>query len=247
MKNLIVIIIFLIFSAVGAQEIHLGNKIKYRASFGSCPSKAAGSLTLKLVRAFEENFSLKNVKQVILEEKLVEKHFISKYSVSFDPIEDFLSFSFDCPDPLMKVQIYKAEGLESYDAILVESGELYDPTYEVLLRAEKKLNYDLPFLAIPVGEMNEEIQLRITELVAGMNLKFRMKLSEIIISEDRELTIILSISNQPTSVFLGTSRWPDKLLKLYRIVNYMEVRNKMPAIINLTNLKKVVVKFNDKT
>jgi hypothetical protein len=146
----------------------------------------------------------------------------------------------------MKVEIYKDEGLDSYEAILVDNGELFDPTYEVLLRNEKKLKKDLPSLALPVGEIDKKIQIKLSELIKSMNASTREELSEIIIGEDLEMTMILSVYGRPSSVFLGQNSWGKKLKKLNRILSYMKKKNKIPAIINLTNLKKVVVKFNDK-
>ncbi|MDD0854657.1 cell division protein FtsQ/DivIB [Halobacteriovorax sp. GB3] len=234
----------LIFSAYSQAKIaDKRDEVKYRTSFGKCPSRAAGTLTLQLMKNFELNGSMKDLKVKILKEKLAEKHFISSYKIKYDPLKKFLQFNFDCPEPLMKVQIYKSNGLESYEAILVENGQLFDPTYEVLLRSEKKLSYDLPFLALPVGEMEEEVQEQITRLVRDMDLKFRKKLSEVIVNENKELTMILSIKGHPSSVFMGPEQWEDKVQKLRKIVSYMEGNKKIPAIINLTNPKKVVVKF----
>lgn len=221
-------------------------ELRKRTTFGKCPSRAAGTLTLQLIKTFEKNYSLKDVKVKIVKEKLAEKHFISSYRITYDPLKQFVQFKFDCPEPLMKVQIYKNNGLESYDAILVDNGKLFDPTYEVLLRSEKKLTYDLPFLALPVGDMENKFQVQITSLVKDMGLKFRKKLSEVILNESKELTIILSVQGHPSSVFLGSDDWDEKVLKLRKIVKYMETKGKVPAIINLTNLEKVVVKFNDK-
>lgn len=221
-------------------------ELKYRTSFGKCPSRAAGTLTLQLVKAFERNQSLRDVKIKIVKEKLNEKHFLSDYKVQYNPHKKILHFKFDCPEPLMKVQVYKSNGLESYDAILVDNGLLFDPTYEVLLRGEKKLTHDLPFLALPVGDMDKKVQNQITKIVKKMPKKFRLKLSEVILNDSKELTIILSVKGHPSSVFLGNKEWGDKVVKLQKIVKYMETNGKVPAIINLTNLKKVVVKFNDK-
>jgi len=220
--------------------------VKYRTSFGSCPSRVAGSLVLKLVKQFEKNFSLKDVKELILLDKLEEKHYVSSYKIDYDPLSKLLDLRFDCPKPLMKVQIYKKNGLESYEAILVESGKLFDPTYEVLLRAEKKLQHELPYLAIPVGKMGESLRKDIATLVNGMPRPIRVNLSEIILNSEKELTVILSISGHPSSVFLGNDKWPVKMDRLYKIVNYMSKKSRVPAIINLTNSEKVVVKFNDR-
>lgn len=243
-----VVLIFLFVAKEGVSSIGVDKRqeVKYRTSFGQCPSRAAGTLTLQLIKSFEKNKSLKDVKTKIVKDKLDEKHFISSYKIKYDPLKKYLHFKYECPEPLMKVQIYKEGGLESYEAILVDNGKLFDPTYEVLLRTENKLTYDLPFLALPVGEMDEKIQKDITKLVGGMPLKFRKKLAEVIINEDKELTLILSLNNHPSSVFMGLDEWPVKMTKLEKIVNYMESQRKIPAIINLTNSKKVVVKFNDK-
>ncbi|MCB9060444.1 MAG: cell division protein FtsQ [Halobacteriovoraceae bacterium] len=220
-------------------------KLKYRTSFGQCPSKVAGALTLQLVKEFENNRSLLDVKKKIIDDNLVEKHFLSQYEINFNPVKKELFFNLECPSPLMKVQIYKDGGLDSYEAILVDSGELFDPTYEVLLRSEHKIKHDLPSLALPVGDFGEETQKQVTDLFSDMSPRFRQKLSEMIISDKKDLTVILSINGNPSSVFLGQGDWRHKFKKLDKIVTYMEQKNKVPAIINLTNSKKVVVKFNE--
>jgi hypothetical protein len=219
--------------------------LRYRTSFGHCPSRVAGTLALNLISEFEKNQSLLEIKRLIQRDRLDEKHFISSYKIDYDPLDRQLTFSMDCPEPLMKVQIYKESGVESYEAILVSSGKLFDPTYEVLLRSENKLTRQLPYLAIPVGDMEEKTQFRITDLINSMSLDFRTKLSEVILSDTGDLTIILSVKNRPSSVFMGPESWQSKMEKLGKIVEYMEAQNKIPAVINLTNSEKVVVKFND--
>ncbi len=219
-------------------------EVKYKTSFGYCPSRAAGKFTLKLVKNFEDKRSLRSMKSLIHSNRLKEKHFISDYKIKHDPIDGTLKFAFNCPKPLMKVQIYKDNGIESYEAILVDNGMLYDPTYEVLLRGEKKLDYDLPFLAIPVGEMEKDVQEKITTIVGSMDLAFRKKLSEVIVNDSKELTMILSVRGNPSSVFMGKGQWDKKVEKLTKIVSYMSAKRKVPSVINLTNPKKVVVKFN---
>ena len=79
-----------------------------------------------------------------------------------------------------------------------------------------------------------------------MDLNFRKRISEVILNKNGELTIILSLRGQPSSVFLGNTLWEEKTNKLFKIVKYMRKKRKIPAIINLTNSKKVVVKFTDK-
>lgn len=231
-----------LYAAVDPNE----SEIKYRTSFGNCPSRTAGTLTLKLVKAFEDDFSLSDVKDKIISEKLKEKHFISSYQIKFDPLKKLLKFNFECPKPLMKVQVYKDNGLDSYEAILVEDGDLYDPTYEVLLRGEKKLKRELPHLALPIDKIQSPLRISITKLIGNLKPRFRKKISELIIDEKNEMTIILSIRGRPSSIFLGNKAWDEKMVKLQKIVRYMEKKKKIPAVINLTNPEKVVVKFSDK-
>jgi hypothetical protein len=223
----------------------LVDKIKYKTFFNKCPSQLGGKLTLILTREFEKNNSLKEVKEKIIKEKLDEKYFLSNYKIQFDPIKSKLKFNFECPEALMKVQIYKDNGDEFYTAILVDSGKLVDPTYEVLLRAEKKIKGKLPELALPVSALDDNTHLEVTDLVSSLSADFRSKISEVIVSENKELTIILSINNRPSSVFLGKDYWSEKVVKLVKVVTYMKAKKSVPAIINLTNSKKIVVKFSD--
>jgi len=241
----VIILALLSTSLFAAKPDFTEKKISYRTAFGKCPSRAAGTFTLKLVKEFEQTGSLRKVKNLISREKLKEKHFVTDYTVKYDPTHNMLSFIYDCPNPLMKVQIYKENGLESYEAILVDNGKLFDPTYEVLLRSEKKLDYNLPFLAIPVGDMDKDIQQRITKIISNLDLVFRKNLSEVIVNDSSELTMILSLKGQPSSVFLGADEWDLKVEKLTKIVGYMSKGKRIPTIINLTNPKKVVVKFNE--
>lgn len=239
--------LFLFFGFQSASLSSLGpqkESIKYRTNFGSCPSRSAGQMTLKMIKVFEETGSLRKVKEEIINKSLDERHFVSDYKVNYDPLKKMLLFKLDCPKPLMKVQIYKENGIDSYEAILVDSGALFDPTYEVLLRTEKKLKGTLPYLAIPVGEMDDSVQRHITRVVDGLGEEFRQKISEVILDDKGDLTVILSLRGNPSSVFMGQEEWSKKADKLKRIVKYMESNKKIPAIINLTNSKKVVVKFN---
>jgi hypothetical protein len=221
-------------------------ELSYRSNLGKCPTRPAGTMALLVVKTFEQSHSLRDVKLKIINEKWSDKYFVSDYKIQYDPYSKVLDLNFNCPEPLMKVQIYKNGGADSYEAILVDNGQLYDPTYEALLRSEKKLTHDLPYLALPVGEMEDKVQSDVTNLVKDMRPGLRRKLSEVILNDNKELTIILSINGHPSSVFMGPDEWAEKIIKLDKIVNYMELKEKIPAIINLTNSKKVVVKFKDK-
>ncbi len=241
----ILVLTNIVVSSLGPTE-QFNDELSYRSNLGKCPTRPAGTMALQVVKIFEQTHSLRDVKLKILSEKWSEKYFVSDYKIKYDPFSKVLDLSFNCPEPLMKVQIYRKDSADSYEAILVDNGQLFDPTYEALLRAEKKLTHDLPYLSMPVGEMEDNIQIDVTNLVKEMRPGLRSKLSEVILNDTKELTIILSINGHPSSVFMGLGEWSDKLVKLDKIVNYMELKEKIPAIINLTNSKKVVVKFNDK-
>jgi hypothetical protein len=255
-KFLISIIFVAIFAVTNIVTSSLGptssetskysEELSYRSNLGKCPTRPAGTMALLIVKTFEQSQSLRDVKLKIVNEKWADKYFVSDYKIQYDPYSKVLDLHFNCPEPLMKVQIYKNNGADSYEAILVDNGQLFDPTYEALLRSEKKLTHDLPYLALPVGEMEDKVQSDVTTLVKDMRPGLRSKLSEVILNDNKELTIILSLNGNPSSVFLGPSDWTEKIVKLDKIVNYMELKEKIPAIINLTNSKKVVVKFKDK-
>lgn len=221
------------------------DRIHYKTDFGYCPSKIVGRMTLALVKEFEKNRSLLSLKKKIIKEKLEEKYFLSSYKVDYHPIQKTLKFKYDCPKPLMKVQIYKKNGEEFYTAVLVDSGELYDPTYEVLLRAEKKLEKSLPHMAYPATLLDSGYAKKLTSLLNTVGVDFVKNISEVILNENKELTIILSLGRKPSSAFLGTNEWNEKVDKLDSVIKYMQSKKTIPAIINLTNLKKIVVKFSD--
>lgn len=222
------------------------NEINYKTSFGNCPSRTAGALTIAMVKAFEEKRSLKGLKEVIIEDKLMEKHYLSEYKVNYDPFEKLLRIKFECPLPLMKVQIYKNNGGESYEAILVDNAQLFEPSYLAVLKEENKVKKDLPSLALPVGNFEIERRKSIVKLFGTMEDDLKKNLSELILNELNELTIILSIGERPSSVFFGSDDWEAKVTKLQKIVKFLEVKKRVPSVINLTNTKKIVVKFGDK-
>ena len=246
MKLLLALVLFS--SAVPAKvatQKYFENRVHYKTDFGNCPARAVGRMTLELVREFEKKQSLLGVKKKIVKDNLKDKYFLSEYEVKYDPLLRTLNFSYDCPQPLMKVQIYKQGGDEFYTAILVDTGELFDPTYEVLLRAEKKIKGDLPHMAYPSSLLGSGDEKKLTSLLNFMGEKFTQNISEVILNENRELTIILSIGRKPSSAFLGKNEWRQKVDKLNSVIEHMQKKQKIPAIINLVNLKKIVVKFSD--
>lgn len=247
MKSFLTIIFSLFFAqnSLAVSKKYIEDKVHYRTFFGSCPSKVVGRLTLNLIKEFEKKRSLLDVKKKIVEEKLEEKYFLSSYKIDYNPLEKMIKFTYDCPEALMKVQIYKKDGAEFYTAILVDNGKLFDPTYEVLLRSENKIKGKLPHLALPANLINSDVHMRLTSLLNKVGEKFVNKISEVILNENEELTIILSIGRKPSSAFLGTEYWNEKIEKLSEVVKYMHKKKTVPSVINLTNSKKVVVKFSE--
>jgi hypothetical protein len=67
------------------------------------------------------------------------------------------------------------------------------------------------------------------------------------VNNEKEMTMIMSVDGHSSTVFMGNNLWEEKLVKLKKIIDYMSEKNRMPSIINLSNFKKVVVKFSDKS
>ena len=222
------------------------NKFKYKTFFGNCPAKSAGRLTLKLIQRMEEGEGLRSLKNFIEENELEQRHFLSKYNVELEPMRKHVKFEFDCPVPMFEVSVKKKKGKKSYKAILVENGELLDLTYEVLLRSEGKLSGPLPSLVMGIDKVDKKSQIQISQLFRERSLELRSKLSEVILNENDQMTVILSVKRRPSSVFLGKDDWRAKLEKLERLVDQLSKRKKFPRVINLTSSKKIVVKFADK-
>lgn len=241
----LILLFSLLFSTSAFSSLAENNSVNYKTYFGKCPSRVAGALVLKLTRLFEETKSLKELKLKIIQEKLKEKHFLSDYQIEFDPSTQTLSYKFECPEPLMKVVIYKENGVDTYEAILADNGELLDPTLEFILRSEKKLTTALPYLALPIGNFDKKDQVKIAKILSSAPSQIRSRLSEVILDDEGEMTLIMSLGDAPTSVFLGENEWDEKMTKLKKVVDYMEEKKKFPSIINLLNAQKVVVKFSN--
>jgi hypothetical protein len=219
------------------------NNIRYKTSFGECPTKSSGEFAILIMKEFERARSLKEVKERILTEKLDEKYFVSEYHINYNPVSQTVKMNFTCPEALVRVQVYRDNGKEHYSAVMVSTGKLFDPSYEMILKAEKKLKADLPSLAISVKDLEGEVHESFTRFATQIKPEIRQKISEIIINDNKELSIIFAMGHRTTSVFLGSDLWEMKLEKLTKIISYVEKSQKYPTTINLTNAKKVVVKF----
>lgn len=220
-------------------------EIKYRSYFGECPSKSSGDFAMIIMKEFEKKHSLKDVKERILNEKLDEKHYLSNYRISYNPVIKSLRINLECPEPLAKVQVYKVNGEEHYSAILGSNAKLYEPGYENLMKAEKKLNYNLPLLAISIGQIDGDAPTALASFIKLMESDLRKQISEIILSKTNDLTIVFALGGKATSVFMGADLWEEKLTKLAKVVGYVSKNKRYPTSINLVNAKKVVVKFSD--
>ena len=125
----------------------------------------------------------------------------------------------------------------------MDNGEIYRESYQALIEKERGKPLNIPFLSIPhdkLGKMDSKVLASIYSKIDDRNKK---KISEIIINEHDELTFIISSSNRVASAFLGEEKWSEKVSKLEKILNHFEDSGKLPSLVNLTNLKKVVVKF----
>lgn len=245
--NLVFILILAAVSVhANVPERFTQKNINYRTYFGECPSKSSGHLTLLLMKEFEKNHSLKDVKEKIIAEKLDEKYFLSDYRISYNPVIKTLKINLECPEPLAKLQVYKANGQEHFSAILGSNARMYEPQYENLMKAEKRLNYQLPLLAISMDQLEGSAPMDLATFIKKMEVDLRKQISEIIISKNNELTIIFALGGKATSVFMGADLWEEKLTKLTKIVGYVGKNKRYPSSINLVNSKKVVVKFSDK-
>lgn len=220
-------------------------EIKYRSYFGECPSKSSGDFAMIIMKEFEKKHSLKDVKERILNEKLDEKHYLSNYRISYNPVIKSLRINLECPEPLAKVQVYKVNGEEHFSAILGSNAKLYEPGYENLMKAEKKLNYNLPLLAISIGQIDGDAPTALASFIKLMDSDLRKQISEIILSKNNDLTIVFALGGKATSVFMGADLWEEKLTKLAKVVGYVSKNKRYPTSINLVNAKKVVVKFSD--
>lgn len=244
----IILVSFLIPAAVLAAkpETFKQKDVKYRSYIGECPAKSSGMFGIIVMKEFEKNHSLKDVKEKILKEKLDEKFFLSNYKISYNPVIKTLKIRLNCPEPLAKVQVYKTNGEEHYSAILGDNSRLYEPQYENLMKAEKKIKQNLPLLALTMKQIEGDAPTALSSFIKAMDDDIRRTISEMFLNKNDELTIVFSLGGRATSVFMGADLWEEKVTKLTKIVGFVKESKRYPSSINLVNAKKVVVKFSDK-
>lgn len=229
----------------GVPDSFTQKNINYRTYFGECPTKSSSNFAMLVMKEFEKKHSLKDVKERILHEKLDEKHFLSDYRISYNPVIKTLKVNLECPQPLVKVQVYKSNGEEHYSAVLGDNAKMYDPGYENLMKAEKRLSGNLPLLAISMQQLEGDAPTNLAQFIKLMEKDLRSQISEIIINKNNDLTIVFALGGKATSVFMGSDLWEEKLTKLTKVIGYVQKSKRYPGSINLVNSKKVVVKFSD--
>lgn len=221
----------------------LSKELTYKIKNYSCPTKAVGDLTLRLMDVFERDHSLKDLKMSIVKNKYEEKFFLQDYEIKFNPIENNILFTYYCPKPLLKIEIFDSLGIKTFGGALVSNGEIYKEVFLKLLEKEQKKPLNIPYLSIPHEKINGDITKEIAQLYLTLNKSNKKKVSEIILNQNLELTLILSASNRVASAFLGIENWTEKMSKLQKILDHFATSGKLPSLVNLTNPKKVVVKF----
>jgi hypothetical protein len=223
--------------------LEIPEKLSTKSYWKGCPSQTVGKFVIEMVNEFESSRSLYSVNKKIEDEKLLKKYFVKDYKIKFNPLKNKLTFNFRCPKALVKVTAINADGLAVSSSVLTEEGKLYDPTYELLLKSEKLLKSDLPTLAVSYEKLNEKTKNQISDFFNSLDNKVRKLMSEMILDENGKMTIILSHKRKPTSVFFGSGNWTEKRIKLSKMIAYLIDRKGLPKTINMTNTKKVVVKF----
>lgn len=219
------------------------DRIQYKTIMGSCPNKSSTEFSLLLIEKFSENRDLYQLKKLIIKEKLDSKYFLSFYEIKYDPLQKFLKINLDCSKPILKVHITRKTGENFYTSLLTEDGKLLDPNYEVVLKSEKMLKEKLPSLVVPISFIDDNKISNFVSIVEKMPSTMKNEISEMVVNSDLEFTIIMSIKNRATTVFMGTSMWDEKIEKLIQMIGYMKEENKIPTVINMLNIKKIVVKF----
>ena len=242
-KQLFIGIVFLISNVA---QSAIPKKIKYKTSFNNCPSQSAGKFAMRVLKTYEDRRSLYDVKSDINDNYLQNKFFIKNYKIEINPLRNTMDIDLKCPKALLRVVLMDNEADGEFQSVLVDGGELFDPTYETLLLGEKKIKTYLPTFAINKKDLSEKRRKEISKLINLLGDENQQKVSEVIFSEQEILTMILSLNKKPVSVFFGDSGFHEKTEKLRRLLKYVDSNNKQPKVINLINLKKVVVKFAHK-
>ncbi len=237
--------LFLLFFSVSvfSNEISF-HELKYKVEFGTCPKKTTGDLTLKILDKFRISKSLLEAKKYILDKDLESKFFLSSYDIKFNPVSNELDLSFNCPEPLARLQVYNENGTESYFSVLSKNGKKVDPNYENALRAEKILTAPLPVLSMNKSQINKQRLIDISRYLEKIDKKLVRRISDLIIDENDRLIIIIRNPNHAITAFVGQDDWKNKSKRLLKSIEYFDQKKKYPQYVRFLNSKKIVVKFS---
>lgn len=235
--------------ASGAQLYRKNEEIKesgmyYQTYFNSCPRQHVGKLVLEIINELRSDPSLIKIKRKMKEEKWEQRYFLSSYEIKVDPIRNMVGLKFQCPHPIFRVhQVGNLQ--DAFESVLVDNGDLFDTTYEYLYYEDKNKSKDLPYLSLPSPiSQNTDLAKEIAILQKKYGQFFKTNLSEIIINESNEMTLIFSHEQGSSAAFLGKTPWDEKVQRLQKIIAHFSHLRKIPSHINLLNPKKVVVKFS---
>ncbi len=221
----------------------------YKSFFGACPTRPASEFALLIAKRFEEKQSLGDLKKFLENGHHAERYFVSNYKIDFDPLYESIAIKLDCPNPIYRVTFYSPKGARptSYDdLILASDGNFYNKVFADFLSDEGKLTKKLPTLALPESKYGRALWSGLKRVATNIyGLEMEKSLTELIVNKDGTLTLILSVKSHPVSVFFGKTEWDEKIQKLERLVTFSEGQQRIPAIVNMTNAKKVVVKFSE--
>lgn len=217
-------------------------KTLYALDFMSCPMKSSGDLAILLAREFDITKSLYKLKKMMQSERLKESYFLSSYHIGYNPVLKKLDFKFTCPGLIAKIQIQRENG-QSFLGSLVDTGEVFDPQYEMLLKREKMIDSSVPFFAISLKNLNDQKHLGVVKLLKDMNPKLYKQISEVILNDMDELSFVLKSKNNATTISFGKEYWDQKVEKLVKIQDFFNQKEKQPKFINLASNKKIVVRF----
>lgn len=214
----------------------------YKSFFNSCPHTKVDFLATSIANDFKKKQSLRSVKKTLSEQDILKTYYISSYDISHDPTKKVLSINFKCPKPLAELHAFNGS---SKLGILAKNGLQVSHEYIKLLKEEKKWSGSLVDIVVPIHLLEKDFPYLLSSLVEEMQESLKASVAELIIDEEKNLTIILSLRNKPISVFIGQASWNQKLKRLYKIINYYSSRKKIPAVVNLKQTNdKVVVKFS---
>lgn len=226
-----------------SNEMQSFSLIKYRTSFGNCPTHLVGKLTLNLVDLYSKDRSLYKIKQWMLEQEIKKKYFLSHYGVRVHPLKNEMDLNFECSPPVFRVNFFENNfRTPQQSLVLNEDGEFVDPTYLYFLAEENKVPSFIPEVSLQKNESSDEILKKLLQFLVKRKLLMK-EISEIIVQNDNKIFMTISINAQPIWVVIGEKGLEKKFKQLEKIVEYIKVQKKVPSTMNLSNSQKITIKF----